>query len=246
MATITIGDVHGNLAALNDMLNLIRPHFCDEDTVVFLGDYIDRGPDSRGCIDKILNFRNSTKAKVVTLLGNHEEWLLRTYQDYSRHSWILGMGGLGTIRSYSAKASSRLKNEFAEMGTQIIENNAPLPYEIFFDAMPREHIDFFLELKSFHRTPECICVHGGLNPNGGSPEEQPLENLVWGTDGFPDRYMGRDKIVYGHADDSVLDDTGWPSPRIIHSTYGIDTISKGVLTALKLPEESIIQSSRFI
>ena len=73
MATISIGDVHGNFVALNDLLNRIWSELSGEDTVVFLGDYIDRGPDSRRCIDKILDFRSAIRVSVVTLLGNHEE-----------------------------------------------------------------------------------------------------------------------------------------------------------------------------
>ena len=56
VATIAIGDVHGNRAALDDLLTRLEPDLEASDTVVFLGDYIDRGPDSKGCIDRILRF----------------------------------------------------------------------------------------------------------------------------------------------------------------------------------------------
>ena len=88
MSTIAIGDVHGNLAALDDLLNRITMEISADDTVVFLGDYIDRGPDASGCIQRIIDFRRAGKGRVVTLLGNHEEWLLRTHEDYTRHSWL--------------------------------------------------------------------------------------------------------------------------------------------------------------
>jgi predicted phosphodiesterase len=52
LATIAIGDIHGNLSALNDVLAQLRSEATSDDTVVFLGDYIDRGPDSRGCVDR--------------------------------------------------------------------------------------------------------------------------------------------------------------------------------------------------
>jgi serine/threonine protein phosphatase 1 len=57
MATIAIGDIHGNLAALEDLLGQLAPDLTTGDTLVFLGDYIDRGPHSRGCIDRILELR---------------------------------------------------------------------------------------------------------------------------------------------------------------------------------------------
>ena len=91
MATIVIGDIHGNLAALLDLLGQLRHEVGEKDVVVFLGDYIDRGHDSRGCIDAILAFRRESPAEVTCLRGNHEDWLLRTQKDYACHSWLLGM-----------------------------------------------------------------------------------------------------------------------------------------------------------
>ena len=104
MATIAVGDIHGNLSALNDVLDQLRRELLPVDTVVFLGDYIDRGPDSKRCVDAILRFRNEVGGEVVALMGNHEDWLLRTFHDHRRHSWLLGMEAFDTIRSYSAEA----------------------------------------------------------------------------------------------------------------------------------------------
>jgi serine/threonine protein phosphatase 1 len=86
MSTIAIGDVHGNFTALDDLLNRITPHIHIEDTVVFLGDYIDHGPDSKNCIERIISFQSNARGGVITLLGNHEQWLMRTYEDHTRHS----------------------------------------------------------------------------------------------------------------------------------------------------------------
>ena len=117
MATIAIGDVHGELEPLTDVLAQIEGDLCSDDTVVFLGDYIDRGPRSMECIERILEFSAATPSKVVTLLGNHEEWLLRTLDDPTSHSWLLGMDGLTTIESYSPDAAAAVREavEGAEM-----------------------------------------------------------------------------------------------------------------------------------
>src|SRR5262245_6137422 len=88
MATIAIGDVHGNREALKDLLGRLEIELRTDDTVVFLGDYIDRGPDSKGCIDLILQFRTKTPANVVTLPGNHEDSFLQTREDPCRYSWL--------------------------------------------------------------------------------------------------------------------------------------------------------------
>ena len=149
MATIAIGDIHGHLPALDDVLDQLLGEAKSGDTVVFLGDYIDRGPDSKGCIDAVLNFRNKVDAEVVCLLGNHEDWFVRTLRDRSRHSWPL--------------------------------------------------------------------------PNG---------------------YDGADLIVYGHRDTVTFNGDGWPAPRIVGRTIGIDTISQWVLTAIRLPDRQLFQSAR--
>jgi Calcineurin-like phosphoesterase len=245
MSTIAIGDVHGNLAALDDLLSRIMLEISAEDTVVFLGDYIDRGPDAKGCIQRIIDFRRSAKGLVVTLLGNHEEWLLRTYEDHTRHSWLLGMEGFQTVRSYSATAAATLREEAEKAGPRLVLERVPLPYEIFFEAVPVEHTTFLTNLQTFCRTPDAVCVHGGLDPGAGRVEEQRSEDLIWGTDGFPERYLGEEFVLYGHANNFVLDQKSWPHPRILGRTFGLDTISSGILTALRLPSGTVFQSDRY-
>ena len=111
MSAIAIGDVHGNFRALDNLLNRITPQIRIEDTVVFLGDYIDRGPDSKNCIERILSFQSNVRGRVISLLGNHEQWLMRTYENHTRHSWLLEMEAFETIRSYSRDAEERLRKE---------------------------------------------------------------------------------------------------------------------------------------
>src|SRR5262249_41055054 len=113
MATIAIGDVHGRRDALEDLLTRLQGELRADDTVVFLGDYIDRGPDSKGCIDRILRFRAENRARVVTLLGNHEDGLLRTFADPCRYSWLTIMQGLATVASYSEGAADALSRAIA-------------------------------------------------------------------------------------------------------------------------------------
>lgn len=119
-----------------------------------------------------------------------------------------------------------------------------LPYEVFFRAVPQEHITFLTRLQTFCRTADAVLVHGGMDTDGGRVEEQRGEDLIWGTDGFPERYRGEEFVVYGHANDPVVDPKGWPRPRIQGRTCGLDTISHGVLTALRLPEGIVFQSDR--
>ena len=245
MATIAVGDIHGNLAALTDLLARIREECGRGDTIVFLGDYIDRGPDARGCIDAILELQRTVAAEVVCLRGNHEDWLLRTLHDYRRHSWLLGMDGFDTIRSYSTDAEYRLREAVANAGLQLYLGRCDLPYDAFFDYLPRDHIHFFEDLLLYHQTVDCVCTHGGLDPAIACIHDQPRDALIWGHRDFPHAYNADQVVVYGHWNNSSVNAEGWPEPLIAGRTIGIDTISHGVLTAVRLPDRRVLQSARY-
>ena len=244
MSTIAIGDIHGNIAALEDVLDQVMSALTANDSVVFLGDYIDRGPSSKTCIDRILDFRSHSNAKVVTLLGNHEDWMLRTLRDPTRHSWLLGMEAFDTIASYSPAAAIELRRAAEEAGAALLTARTALPYETFFSCVPKTHMAFFEGLVPYHRTIEAIYVHGGLNPRIHTIEEQPVDALVWGTSDFLAAYDGDATVVYGHWGNAVVDADGWPQPCIGKRTIGIDTSSHGVLTAFRLPDGRTFQSHR--
>ena len=245
MATIAVGDIHGNRPALNDILAQIRSEVAESDSIVFLGDYIDRGPDSRGCIDAVLGFQREVSAEVICLLGNHEDWFLRTLRDYHRHSWLLGMEAFDTIRSYSVDAARVLRDAVSEAGPELILGDCALPYEVFFDCVPPAHVRFFDRLRSFYQSPDCVCTHGGLDPRVSGVHVQAREALIWGAGGFPSQYGGAETVVYGHWNNAVLNDEGWPAPAIVGCTIGIDTIAHGVLTAIRLPDHRVFQSARY-
>jgi Calcineurin-like phosphoesterase len=245
MATIAVGDVHGNLLALTDLLGLLRAQITNEDTVVFLGDYIDRGPDTKGCIDAILEFQQEVAGEVVCLRGNHEDWLLRTLRDFRRHSWLMGMEAFDTIRSYSLEGAEALREAVAAAGPSVFFTRQMLPYQVFFDCVPRRHISFFEGLVPYYQGPDGICVHGGLDIGGARLEDQPLEVFLGGADGFPEDYADAVTVAYGHWDNAELDEQRWPRPKIIGATIGLDTISHGVLTAVRLTDRRLFQSSRY-
>jgi len=87
-------------------------------------------------------------------------------------------------------------------------------------------------------------VHGGLDPLVPRLEDQAVDALTWGTNGFPDSYRGTDMVVYGHWNNADVDSQGWPRPRFLGRTIGLDTISHGVLSALRLPDRRLFQSAR--
>lgn len=109
MATIAIGDIHGNYEALDDLLRVVTPELGSADVVVFVGDFIDRGPDTKRCIDRLLAFEDESPAEVIGLLGNHDDWMLRSRQDFRTHTWVLATDAFTTIESYSPEAAEALR-----------------------------------------------------------------------------------------------------------------------------------------
>ena len=87
--TIAIGDIHGCSAALDALIDAIRPR--PEDTIVTLGDYINRGPDSRGVLDRLIDL--GRRCRLVPLLGNHDQMLLDVRSGRYPIYWLLDMGG---------------------------------------------------------------------------------------------------------------------------------------------------------
>jgi serine/threonine protein phosphatase 1 len=209
MATIAIGDIHGNLAALDDILGQVHDQGDHHNTIVFLGDYIDRGPHTKECVDAIIRFQREVAAKVVCLLGNHEDWFLRSLRDHGRHSWLLGMEAYATIGSYSADAAQTMREAASAAGARLYMGHYALPYDAFFDSVPQEHIRFFEELCLYHQTEDCLCTHGGLDPRVAGVQEQARDALIWGAGSFPDGYEGTEVVVYGHQNNATLNAKGW-------------------------------------
>ena len=241
MATIVIGDIHGNVGALTSLLARLRSEASKDDTFVFLGDYIDRGPDSRGCVEAILRFRDDIP-KVTCLQGNHEEWLLKTRADYSRHSWLLGMEALETVQSYSPEAATALRHAMSEARLRLYTDRYELPYQLFFDAMPPSHRAFFSELELWSESADCLCSHAGLDPSVHGLAAQTARALVWGHASFPAGYADDAPIVYGHFNYVEHVAGGWPRPKAVGNTICVNTISHGVLSAIRMPDRQVFQS----
>lgn len=146
---LAIGDIHGCSRALDTLLDLVAPQ--PQDSLIFLGDYIDRGPDSRGVIEWLLAL--SKRPDFVALRGNHDEWMLRAR--HSRrwlHSWLQkGVGGLATLESYGA-------HNFADI--------------------PDSHWDFLESTRQFYETEGFLFAHAGLDGDLAM-EDQSEEALLW-------------------------------------------------------------------
>ena len=146
--TIAIGDIHGCLAALETLLAAIRPK--PDDTFITLGDYVDRGPDCRGTIQRLIDL--GQQCRLIPLLGNHDDMMLKVHD--GRHDlyvdWLL-FGGNATLMSYDADRP---------------------------EDIPAAHIEFLRGCRLFHESERFFYLHG--NYIADVPlADQPPELVLW-------------------------------------------------------------------
>jgi serine/threonine protein phosphatase 1 len=224
-----VGDVHGRSDLLQILLRRIAEDAREDGAaggrreLIFLGDYVDRGPDSRGVIDAILGVAAWEDAWAVTALkGNHEAALLQFLEEPEFWPRWADYGARETLLSYGVNPPGRTA-EAEDYGRASRELNA---------ALPAEHHGFLADLKLSADRGDYLCVHAGVRPD--VPLDSQVENdLMWIREDFlrNQKYLGK-VIVHGHtpAADAFL------GPHRI----GLDTgaYATSVLSAVKLRGEA--------
>jgi len=174
MRKFAISDIHGCKQTFEALLDKIA--FSTEDELYLLGDYIDRGPDSKGVFDYIWQLQNEGYA-VKCLRGNHEQLMLTAFEDdddTKMNHWLMN-GGVATIRSF------------------VMEDGKP--------DIPDQYFTFTENLDYFFEVDEYILVHAGLNFRQGHPltdETSMLWIRYWYED-IDARWLGDRIIVHGHT-----------------------------------------------
>ena len=216
-----VGDIHGRADLLGRLHDLIRadaaPFHDRRLAMVYLGDYIDRGPSSREVLD-ILVTSSFPGFETVYLKGNHEDMLLRFLDDAQVGlNWAM-VGGDATLMSYGAVDGNRLR------GTVDFETIQ----KKFHEQMPLAHLAFLQNLGSFHVEGDYMFVHAGVRP-GRSIEDQDEMDLIWIRDDFLQSTADHGRVVV-HGHNITHEPDVWPN-RI-----GIDTgaYAAGRLTCLVL------------
>jgi serine/threonine protein phosphatase 1 len=168
-----IGDIHGCFQKLESLMYQI-PFKPDRDTIIFLGDYIDRGPDSFNVVSYLINLKNNCK-NAIFLKGNHE-YMLEGFISGTDRQLFLANGGEQTLRSYLKR--------------QNFPSSAPIP---------AEHLEFFRSLLPYYETDHFIFVHAGLK-EGIELHHQDPHDLLWIREQFihSDYDFGK-RIVFGHT-----------------------------------------------
>lgn len=203
--TCVIGDIHGCCSSLTQLLQKVRHR---ADTLVFLGDYVDRGPNSKEVISMLLSLRKEHQ-RVITLMGNHD-FLFLQYLTGQESTLFLQVGGRQTLASYGLSPSAD-RDEIAR-------------------CVPPEHFAFLRSLPLLWEDRHAIYVHAGLQP-GRHLSQQTPQWCLWARDQFiHTTYEFGKPVVFGH--------TVFKDPLITPNRFGIDTgaVYGGRLTALILPD----------
>ena len=241
-----IGDIHGYADLLRQLVDKICTELQEQDVIVFLGDYIDRGPDSKGVIDIILQLQK--QHQVVCLKGNHEQWMLQTLTQ-SKNSWVTGMDGFSMMESYSSDFTEELRQVFRNLGVKIFtepQANEKLYQYFFHKIMPEDHLHFFTNLQNYYENEYCICVHAGLDANLPLAEQQE-QDLLWSLPGnFLQTWQGEKVLVMGHQGTHSVDEAMWGKPSVTEKVVLLDTscYETGVLTAIRFPDRKIFQATQ--
>jgi serine/threonine protein phosphatase 1 len=213
-----VGDIHACPQELETLLHAlpVQPH----DQLIFLGDYIDRGPGAREVIDLLLALKADEVCKLTFLKGNHEDMFL-DFLGYTGHygDAFLYNGGNTTLKSYGLSPT--------------------LPSSAYASCLPPDHLQFLFDLETLVISPGLLCVHAGVSPQR-TLDEQREEDLLWIRQEFI--FHPHDlpyTVVFGHT----------PQRTVFYDLpykVGIDTglVYGGKLTCLEWAEKKLYQVAK--
>ncbi len=234
MKTFVVGDIHGRCAQLLTLIDML-PRDPETDTLVFLGDLIDRGADAPGCVSSVLKLCQDNPKGVICLRGNHEQMLLDFLEGHSNLWLAQVVGGERTFEQYTGR-SIRVDSE-QDLETMRV---------MFEEAFPSEHLEFMQQLPFYHEDEFALYVHAGLD-EGKHPSESSNTSLLWMRDmDFFKNYRGK-PCVFGHTPTPLLPLRGRLGRHgiyISHSAVGLDTgyNHQSPLSCLSLPDFNLYQT----
>lgn len=217
-----VGDVHGRADLLRDLLARIEADWAASPSqtmrLLMLGDYVDRGAESKGVLDILVDLVAQGGDRMVAMKGNHEEALLGFLQDPTTGAAWAEHGGRETLVSYGVNPPRGRGDDDAWREAR----------DAFARVIPPAHLDFLRNLQLFATVGDYIFVHAGLRP--GLPLDQQEEHdLLWIRKEFLDAPAWNTQVVvHGH--------TPLAEPVIRPGRIGVDTgaYATGVLTAVRL------------
>ena len=209
MNIFAIGDIHGclkQLVTLQDKIFNYPKYNKDEDLLLYLGDYIDRGLSSKDVINHILQLQTEG-IKSIFLMGNHEQFMIDFLFNKinNLNNWIIN-GADQTFKSYDIEVAEFIKDGFEDDKIDKLRN-------IFLSKLTKEHVYFFNNLKLTYIMGDYLFVHAGINPEKSLSEQNKMDFLWSRSDKFFDKNFEFEKIiVHGHS----------PEKEVINFPYRIN------------------------
>jgi serine/threonine protein phosphatase 1 len=222
--TLAISDIHGERQRFERLLDEVHYDPTADDNLILLGDYVDRGPDSRGVVELVIGLRDEG---ATVLMGNHEQMMLDAFagEPGAIERWF-NNGGQATLRSYGHRAATARR----------------IPRTLRRTPRIVEHLEFLAELDYFHETDDAVFVHGGVDPDVELADlaETDPDTLLWIRDRFFRRYAGAKTVVFGHTATPFIHG----SPDVYfgdNQVIGIDggAVYGGPLHCLELPARRV-------
>ncbi|MBC8320560.1 MAG: serine/threonine protein phosphatase [Bacteroidetes bacterium] len=221
-----IPDIHGCVDTLKILMeNQIKPN--KNDHLIFLGDYIDRGPDSKGVIDYIMEMQRN-EYHITALLGNHEDYCVKAFDEDVKHKGFLGF-----------RAKTKIQREWEIYGgAEALQSfDAESPKDI-----PEKYIEWMRNLDYYTEVDNFIIVHAGLN----FKEDNPFSDkraMIWIRDFKvdPDKISNK-KVIHGHVPvnlefiDLSINNPDYRFIDLDNGVYFNDRAGYGNLIALELTE----------
>ncbi|KGT72697.1 hypothetical protein MA20_48730 [Bradyrhizobium japonicum] len=232
--SLVISDIHGELDKFCRLL-VQADYQPEKDQLILLGDYIDRGPDPKGVVEKIMQLKQQG---AIVLKGNHDDWMTKAFErDPLIVAKWLRNGGDKTLHSYDHPAQypdDGMEEYIQQAAGSIAELKTA-------SAIVAEHLDFLAGLDYYHQTDEFIFVHGGVHPTTPLAETDPSV-LIWIRDEFHKGYKGEKTVVFGHTTTNNLH--GCDSFEVYfgqNNIIGIDggAVFGGRLNCLELPSKKV-------
>jgi len=179
---LVIGDIHGCLKTLQEMLEK-KIRATQEDQLYFVGDYIDRGPDSKGVLDHLIGMKEAGY-NMVFIRGNHEEMLIESFSSESFfRPWIYNGGGK-TLDSFGLS-----EEEYLELRGD--------------KKLPAKYMEFLSHTTYYTELDKAFIVHAGFNFNDKNPFHD-LDAMIWSRNFDYDRFKAKGKpVIHGHTPTSL-------------------------------------------
>lgn len=176
---LVISDIHGELKLFDSLLEKVK-YDADEDQLILVGDYVDRGPDSKGVLNRVSELKRNG---AVVLRGNHDEMMLNVVDGVSGalERWERN-GALMTLQSYDSSIESVILSAGAEF---------------------EKHISLIREMDYYYETKDYIFVHAGVSPDTSVQKTDP-HTFLWIRELFYEKYSGDKTVIFGHTPTSAI------------------------------------------